>query len=130
MAATSRPGKPGAKPWAGNPVLANWDYLYKHPTKAEQLLEPYVAKLGIPYRFQHLVWRYIMDFALPTLKVDIELDGNEHYRSDRKKRDAERTQWLEKCGWKVVRIPDDDVFEDPERALKTALAKAGINLSN
>ena len=113
-----------------NPVLENWDWLYKNPTRAEQMLEPYVAKLGVPYRFQHLVWRYIMDFALPTLKVDIEIDGADHYRADKRKKDAERTAWLEKSGWRVVRIPNDDVFEDPEKALRTALANAGINLTN
>ena len=115
--------------WAGqkqNPVLAFWDRLYQKPTRAEKLLEPYIARLGVRYRFQHRVWNYILDFALPDYSLDIELDGPDHARKT--KRDNDRTAWLIKKGWTVVRIDDQEVFEDPVRALNSALERAGLDL--
>lgn len=104
-----------------NPVLANWDYLYKHPTAAEQQLEYAVAQLGVPYRFQHIVWKYILDFALPQQMIAIECDGKDHKRADKIAKDAERTAWLEKHGWRVIRLDDDDILRDSHGALARAL---------
>lgn len=109
-----------------NPVLSFWDTLYRNPTKAEKRLEPYIARLGVPYRFQHIVWKYILDFALPEQMLDIELDGPDHAR--KQKRDNERTAWLNKKGWTVVRISDAEVFRDPVAALNSALERAGLDL--
>lgn len=109
-----------------NPVLANWDYLYKHQTKAEATLEPYVAKLGVPYRFQHIQWKFILDFALPNEKVAIEVDGDSHSRAKAKLADAERTAWLEERGWKVVRAHNREVLADPAGALNRMMSEANL----
>lgn len=109
-----------------NPVLEKWQRLYTKPSRAEVAFEPYVAKLGVPYRFQHIYWKYVLDFALPAQKVDIELDGPDHKRSDRQMKDAERTAWLKKQGWTVVRIQNDEVFDDPVGALNRAMERAGL----
>lgn len=109
-----------ARPKA-NPVLANWDWLYSHPTKAELALEPEVAKLGIPYRFQHRVWNFVVDFALPTLMVAIEVDDPSHNRADKRRKDAERTEWLVGRGWRVVRTTNAEAIADPAAALIRAL---------
>lgn len=109
-----------------NPVLEKWQRLYNRPTKAEQILEPYVAKLGIPYRFQHLVYHYVTDYCLPTVKTVVELDGLEHKRKDRQLKDAERTAWFKKHGWQVIRIDDTEVFDDPAGALNRAMERANL----
>jgi very-short-patch-repair endonuclease len=109
-------------------VLEKWQRLYNKPTRAEQLLEPCVARLGVPYRFQHLVWHYVIDFALVAQKVAIECDGLEHKRKDRALKDAERTAWLKKHGWMVVRIDDQEIFENPAAALNRALEPFGLSV--
>lgn len=111
-----------------NPVLEKWQRLYNKPTRAEQMLEPYVAKLGVPYRFQHPIYHYILDFGLIQQKIAIECDGLEHKRKDREIRDAERTAWLKKHGWRVVRIDDQDIFNNPAAALNRALEPFGLSV--
>ena len=106
--------------------MERWQRLYNKPSKAEVAFEPYVAKLGVPYRFQHVLYHYVLDFALVIQKVDIELDGPDHNRTDRKLKDAERTSWLQKHGWTVVRIQNDEVFDDPVGALNRAMERAGL----
>lgn len=110
-----------------NPVLQNWDWLYQNPTPAERALEPHVAKLGIPYRFQHKVWNYIIDFALPTVKVAIEVDDKSHNRADKRRKDAERSEWLSRRGWRVVRTTNDEVLADPAAALDRLVSAAGLS---
>jgi len=109
-----------------NPVLAKWQKLYNKPTRAEQALEPVLAKLGVPVRFQHIVWHYILDFAIINEKIGIECDGLEHKRKDRQLKDAERTAWLKKHGWRIVRIDDADILRDPVEALNRAMESAGL----
>jgi len=48
---------------------------------------------------------YRLDFAHPTAKVNIELDGPYHYSLPEE--DRERDIWLRERGWKVIRIRHD-----------------------
>lgn len=102
-------------PVRANPVLANWHYLYTHPAKAEVALEPHIAKLGWVYRYQHIVWRYILDFALFVggCRIAVEIDGPDHDKKAKREKDAERTEFLEKNGWRVLRFKNKEVFADP-----------------
>lgn|SRR5262245_40754900 len=67
----------------------------------------YYAALLCPLgyvREYHLIYdfpkRYIMDFALPAEKVNIELDGVWHWGFNDTARDAH----LRSLGWKVIRV--------------------------
>jgi hypothetical protein len=46
--------------------------------------------------------RYHLDFAEPTLKINIELDGPQHLATFES--DAKRDEWLRSQGWLVLRI--------------------------
>lgn len=37
-------------------MLRRWAALYADPTPAEQAIEPAIASMGVPYRFQHPLW--------------------------------------------------------------------------
>ena len=56
---------------AGNDFfLMRWAKLYSKPTEAETALEPAIASLGTPYRFQHPFplnsgWRRFPEKSLP-----------------------------------------------------------------
>ena len=50
-------------------------------------------QLGVTFRRQHAIGKYIPDFCSPKGKLVIELDGSQHL--DREKHDAERTLYLE-----------------------------------
>lgn len=97
-------------------------------TKAELALESALCKVGLPYRFQFPVWRYILDFVLPTFKVVIEVDGPSHDKPAQKAKDAARTEWLESKGWTVVRCKNEDAISDPEGTVRKLLKDAKVKV--
>lgn len=111
-------------------VLKWWAAAYSNPTPAEKALEPYVAQLGVPYRFQHPIWSlsYRLDYALPTLGIAIEVDDPSHTAKRKRAADKNRTSRLAKAGWRVLRTTNEAVLADPAAALKKLLADAGVNL--
>lgn len=49
---------------------------------------------------------YFLDIAFPSLKVDIEVDGEAYHSSpEQRLRDSNRDRYLINTGWKVIRIP-------------------------
>ena len=113
----------------GDMFLRWWASSVANPTPAEAALEPAVAALGVPYRFQHPIWalRYRLDFAFPTLKLAIEVDDSSHTRKAKRDKDKERTAKLTKVGWKVLRTTNEEVLADPAAALDRMLKSAGLD---
>ena len=63
---------------------------------------------GFYFRRQHPYGIYILDFFCSKAGLVIELDGEIHqYRKDY---DAERTEFLESTGLKVIRFDNSDVL--------------------
>jgi len=60
------------------------------------------SKLGVAFRRQVPVGRYIADFMAPSLKLIVEIDGG--YHSRRVTADARRTRVLERLGYRVLRL--------------------------
>ena len=69
-----------------------------------------------PIRFsrQKVLGRYIVDFYSAKAKLVIELDGSQHYETDRVEKDEERTAFLNGYGLQVIRIPNHEVNENFE----------------
>lgn len=106
--------------------LTRWAKLYTAPTKAEQALEPEIAKLGRIYRAQHPVFAagVVVDFALLDQKIAIEVDGESHRRKGAAEKDRARTLKLEKLGWVVVRCTNEDALTDPKSTVQKLLLDA------
>lgn len=64
-----------------------------------------------PVRFsrQKVLGQYIVDFYCAKAKLVIELDGSQHYKSEKQEKDAERTLFLNGYGLQVIRIPNHEV---------------------
>lgn len=109
--------------------LKRWAKLYSDATPAERALEPAVASLGRPYRFQHALFALGLfpDFALIADKVIIEVDDPSHNTRARKKSDAERTKKLERAGWRVVRCTNDEALSDPYGTVDRLMEEAGLD---
>jgi len=60
----------------------------------------------LPIFPQYPIFEYLVDFAIPPLKMAIELDGKQH---DLKK-DLIRDERLENAGWRVIRIKGKECF--------------------
>src|SRR5437762_1695301 len=75
--------------------------------------------LGKKFRRQEGIGPYIVDFYCPECRVIVELDGAPHFEADEQEYDAERTNYLEELGMKVIRFENRTLYEDTERVLET-----------
>ena len=84
--------------------------LRKNMTKEEKRLW-YDFLRTYPVRFsrQKVLGKYIADFYSAEAKLVIELDGSGHFTEEIKRYDAERTDFLEQYGLKVIRIVNTEV---------------------
>ena len=65
---------------------------------------------GIKFRRQKVIGTYIADFASNEPRLVIEIDGETH--AERQSYDAQRTQYLEEQGYKVIRFSNTDVLQN------------------
>lgn len=79
---------------------------------------------GVRCLRQFVIGNYIVDFYMPSLRLAIELDGGQHYESDKVRYDEQRSRQLEAQGITVLRYTNldvaqrlDDVLGDIERVV-------------
>jgi very-short-patch-repair endonuclease len=65
---------------------------------------------GLPFRRQHPVGRFILDFYCPRKKLCVELDGGIH--DEQRERDAARTEALAHLNIRVIRFRNEEVMTD------------------
>ena len=75
---------------------------------------------GFRFRRQHPLGRYIVDFFCPEARLIVEVDGGQHGVENLG--DAIRTEWLEKPGYRVVRVWNKDLLAQTEDVLASILA--------
>ncbi|MBQ9284964.1 MAG: endonuclease domain-containing protein [Bacteroidaceae bacterium] len=94
-------------------------YNRKHPTQAESILWEYLKEkqLGVTFRRQQVVGKYIADFVCLSRGIVIEVDGGYHQLPEQQTSDAERTEWLESQGLNVLRFTNDQVIGDMENVI-------------
>lgn len=111
-----------------NLLLTRWAKLYSQQTPAERAIEPALASLGIPYRFQHPVWSVgvFPDFVLLDDRVVIEVDDPSHNTKAKKAADKLRTEKLVRAGWKVVRCTNAEALSDPRAAVDRMMADLNL----
>lgn len=61
---------------------------------------------------QKVIDTYIADFYCAKAALVIELDGNQHLKSEQHDYDLNRTEQLEIRGLKVLRIPNERIWSD------------------
>jgi very-short-patch-repair endonuclease len=71
-------------------------------------LKDYVIK----FQRQKAVGEYIVDFYCPSLKLAIEIDGNQHYSKYGLEKDKIRTEEINKQGIQVIRITNKQIDKD------------------
>ena len=83
-------------------------YLLNHSSK-ESYPEKYFTELfqkeGINTQKKYRIGLYELDFCIPELKIDLEIDGEQHYVDIKiVESDKKRNKFLEDKGWKIIRI--------------------------
>ena len=90
-------------------VMKHRDRLEQHATKSELRFMQFLLSKNTPFQFQKMIrgesgrW-YIVDFYLHEFRVVIEIDGHYHLNERQARSDKERTHDLEKFGYKVLRL--------------------------
>ncbi len=82
------------------------------------------SRLGVAFRRQVPIGRYIADFVAPSVKLVVEVDGG--YHAARATADARRDRDLHRLGYHVLRLTDAMVVHQHEQALalvREALAR-------
>jgi very-short-patch-repair endonuclease len=72
---------------------------------------------GVKFRRQQPIENYVVDFVSFEKRLIIEIDGGQHDEAENKKRDEQRTAWLEKDGYRVIRFWNNDVLLNIEGVL-------------
>jgi len=68
-----------------------------------------------PFRNQHAIGNYIVDFCSPRRKLIIELDGSQHLEQE--EYDEERSAFLKSKGYKVLCFWNNDVLSNIDSVL-------------
>src|SRR5687768_9981682 len=71
---------------------------------------------NLKFRRQHAIGPYIVDFICPEMRLIIELDGGQH--NERILQDQERTLFLERQGFRVLRFWNHQVLNEFESVLE------------
>src|SRR5262245_31304320 len=62
------------------------------------------------FRREHPIGPYVVDFACVGARLIVEVDGPSHDNPEQAEFDANRTAFLENAGWRVVRVPNTDIY--------------------
>ncbi|TAN34798.1 endonuclease domain-containing protein [bacterium] len=82
------------------------------------------------FRRQHAIGPYIADFASITGRLVVEVDGGEHNELINQRRDAMRTRYLQRAGYRVLRFWNHEVLsetDDVTEAIWNALNAASTS---
>tara|TARA_R110002020_G_scaffold224522_1_gene434050 strand:+ start:1254 stop:1565 length:312 start_codon:yes stop_codon:yes gene_type:complete len=81
---------------------------------------------GLHVRRQAPIGPYIVDFAIHSIKLAIEVDGEHHQLPDRRRRDELRDGWLKSVGYNVLRINTGELEQNFDGCVETILHACGL----
>ncbi|MCF6348717.1 MAG: class I tRNA ligase family protein [Flavobacteriaceae bacterium] len=90
-----------------------------NPTPAEDALWQSLKSknLDVKFRRQHLIDDFIVDFVCLSKKLIIEVDGKVH--DSQQEQDQQRTDILNKLGYKVIRFKNEEVIGNIDTVVST-----------
>ncbi|MFO8146033.1 MAG: vitamin B12 dependent-methionine synthase activation domain-containing protein, partial [Gillisia sp.] len=99
------------------------------PTEAEAMLWNVLSGkslAGKKFRRQHIIGPYIADFICLKHQLIIEVDGSIHQLPQNKSTDEQRTAWLEKEGFRVVRFQNNEILHQIDNVLEKIIEELEI----
>jgi len=90
------------------------------PSEAALWAELRGGRLGVTFRRQVPIGRYIADFCAPAARLVVEVDGGCHER--RGAADGRRDAVLGRLGYRVLRLPAELVVRDVRAAVALVVA--------
>ncbi|MCZ8226795.1 MAG: DUF559 domain-containing protein [Microcystis sp. LE19-84.1B] len=113
----------------------NWEHIPKNnfglaremrkeatPAEAKLWQEIKGNQLGVKFRRQHPIGRYITDFYAREKSCIVEVDGDSHYRPDAIVYDQERDTYLNSLGLTILRFNNQEIYHNLAGVLETIKA--------
>jgi len=99
---------------AVKPTFQQAEQLRNNMTVAEKTLWNYLKTkpMGLKFRRQHPISKYIVDFYCHALKLVIEVDGGIHNLSSSSDSDKIRQGYLEAEGLVFLRVTNEEIEQD------------------
>jgi len=80
----------------------------RRPTYSEAFVAYFFEFMGVKYRREFVIDHYPVDFALPALRLVVEVDSpccrGKGGKNSKKKRADAKDEYLQKRGWEVYRL--------------------------
>jgi len=73
---------------------------------------------GVKFRRQQPIGYYVVDFASLESRVIVEIDGGQHNEHGKKEKDGERTAWLKREGYHILRFWNNEVLHNVDGVLE------------
>ncbi len=89
--------------------------LRENMTEAENILWEKLRNkkfLGLKFRRQHPISRFIVDFYCHKYKLVIELDGKIHLKTEVGLNDKKREEELKEYGFNILRFRNEDILKN------------------
>ena len=89
--------------------------------------------MGLGFRRQMPIGKYIVDFACPEHKLIIEVDGSGHGEDKQVTYDERRTAFLQSQGWHVIRLWNNEILKNIDNACTHIIAllqERGVNFDD
>jgi adenine-specific DNA-methyltransferase len=91
------------------------------PTPAEQKLwsalrDRHLA--GLKFRRQHPFGPYVLDYFCVEHQLEVEADGGIHLAPDQQDHDANRAEYLQEHGVRILRFTNEEIMNDFYNVLK------------
>jgi very-short-patch-repair endonuclease len=73
---------------------------------------------GLRFRRQHPIGPYVADFACLPVKLVVEVDGATHGSDAQLAYDARRRGFMQRYGWREIRVSNHDVYKNLSNVLE------------
>lgn len=104
-------------------TFSNARELRKNPTRSEEELWSRLRdnQLGVRFRRQHPVFKYVVYFYCHSHRLAVEVDGTIHNVNWVKENDLARSEDLKSLGIKVLRFSNSEVTNEIENVIASIL---------
>ena len=93
--------------------------LRQNQTNTEELVWRFLRNRqlsGYKFKRQYSADHFVIDFYCPELKLAVEIDGASHNEPNQQKKDISRQKYLESFNIKFVRIKDEELLGNSNKA--------------